>query len=113
MSNLWAWTLIAALGAAGDTPPTPPRQPERGPGGRDYQHAQVVGKSYGTGPTAYWLFEPAEPTPKTAPVVIFNHGWLAYVPGGYSAWTDHLVRRGNIVVYPATRRSPRTYCCWW
>jgi pimeloyl-ACP methyl ester carboxylesterase len=108
MSTVWILTLAVAMGAAADSPPTPPGQPEQGPGGSSYKHAQVVGKAYGTGPTAYWIFEPAEPTPKTAPLVVFNHGWLAYVPGGYAAWTDHLVKRGNIVVYPVYQDSPFT-----
>jgi pimeloyl-ACP methyl ester carboxylesterase len=40
--------------------------------------------------------------------VVFNHGWLAYIPGAYLAWTRHLVKRGNIVVYPLYQDSPFT-----
>ena len=105
MNTLWALVLVTMTATAVDAPPTPPTQPEHGPGGSDYKHAQVVGKSYGKGPTAYWIYEPAEPTPKTAPLVVFNHGWLLHVPGAYAAWTDHLVKRGNIVVYPAYQDS--------
>ena len=88
--------------------PTPSAQAKDGPGGSNYHHAKVVAKSYGKGATAYWLYEPAAPTPKSAPLVILNHGWLAYIPGAYAAWTDHLVRRGNIVVYPVYQDSPFT-----
>jgi dienelactone hydrolase len=33
-------------------------------------------------------------------VVIFSHGWSGTNPKHYGAWIEHLVRRGNIVVYP-------------
>jgi len=108
ISLLWLLLLAGAAGAAAESAPTPPGQPEQGPGGSDYKHARVIGKSYGTGPTACWIFEPAEPTPKSAPLVVFNHGWLSYVPGAYSAWTEHLVKRGNIVLYPVYQDSPFT-----
>jgi pimeloyl-ACP methyl ester carboxylesterase len=105
---LLALLLVGAMVAAADSAPTPPGQPPQGPGGSRYQHARVSARSYGTGPTAYWIFEPAEPAPKSAPLVVFNHGWLLHVPGAYAAWTDHLVKRGNIVVYPAYQDSPFT-----
>lgn len=101
----WGLLLAGAVGAAGDPAPTPPEQPTQGPGSSDYRHARVVARSFGAGPTAYWLYEPAEPAPKSAPLVVFNHGWLQHVPGAYSAWTDHLAKRGNIVVYPVYQDS--------
>jgi dienelactone hydrolase len=55
---------------------------------------------YGQGEAKYWIFEPASPTPESAPLIIFNHGWIAMNPQNYGAWIDHMVRRGNIVVYP-------------
>ncbi len=81
--------------------PSPPSQPASGPGGRDYKHASVTINTYGTGEAQYWLFEPASPAPSYAPVIVFNHGWLSVSPEGYGAWIEHLVRRGNIVIYPA------------
>ena len=93
--------MAAMLGCAlALAAPPPPAQPSSGPGGNDYRHAKVVAASHGKGATAYWLYEPAEPAPAAAPLIVFNHGWLAYIPGAYRAWTDHLVKRGNIVVYP-------------
>ena len=86
----------------------PPPQPKEGPGGNAYPHARVVARLYGKQATAYWLYEPSDPTPKSAPLVVFNHGWLAYIPGAYGAWVDHLVKRGNIVVYPVYQDSPFT-----
>src|SRR5260221_14357188 len=80
--------------------PTPPSQPQSGPGGADYKHATVTEQSCGAGGTQCWLFEPAEPAPKSAPGVIFLHGWGAMEPSPYHAWINHLARPGNIGVYP-------------
>jgi len=79
---------------------TPPSQPASGPGGKQYVHASVTKNRYGKGGQEYWIFEPASPKPRTAPVIIFLHGWGGMNPLYYGAWLDHLVKRGNIVVYP-------------
>lgn len=63
-------------------------------------HKTVRRQEFGVGARSYWLFEPADPKPETAPVIVFSHGWLAVNPGAYGAWIDHLVRRGQIVIYP-------------
>jgi pimeloyl-ACP methyl ester carboxylesterase len=31
---------------------------------------------------------------------MFNHGWGAVDPWTYGAWIEHIVRRGNIVIFP-------------
>jgi pimeloyl-ACP methyl ester carboxylesterase len=87
---------------------TGPDQPVCGPGGSQYAHASVEDHNYGKGDLQYWLFEPAAPKPESAPVVIFNHGWGAMTPKGYRAWIDHIVRMGNIVIYPRYQASLRT-----
>lgn len=79
---------------------TSPGQPRCGPGGSNYPHAAVVKNVYGEGANQYWIFEPAVPAPVSAPLIVFNHGWGAVNPRSYGAWIEHLVRRGNIVVYP-------------
>src|SRR5215217_1982817 len=79
---------------------TPPLQPATGPGGKQYVHASVTKNRYGKGGQEYWIFEPDSPKPRTAPVIIFLHGWGGMNPLYYGAWLDHLVKRGNIVVYP-------------
>jgi len=79
---------------------TPPSQPLNGPGGKQYLHTGVTKNRYGKGGEEYWIFEPASPTPRNAPVIIFLHGWGGMNPLYYGAWLDHLVKRGNIVVYP-------------
>ena len=66
----------------------------------NYPHKSFVAKSFGTGARSYWIFEPAEPTPEKAPVVVFHHGWLAINPGVYGAWIEHLAQSGRIVIFP-------------
>lgn len=65
-----------------------------------YTHRMVMRYELGEGPRSYWLFEPAEPKPELAPVVVFFHGWFAVNPAFYGAWIDHLVRSGRTVVFP-------------
>ncbi len=77
-----------------------PDQPGFGPGGSDYPFRYVVWHAYGQGALAYFLFEPAGPSPPSAPVVVFVHGWMATTPTVYWSWIRHLVRKGNVVVYP-------------
>lgn len=79
---------------------TPPSQPQTGPGGKQYLHAGVTKNRYGKGGEEYWIFEPDSPRPGTAPVIVFLHGWGGMNPLYYGAWIDHLVKRGNIVIYP-------------
>jgi hypothetical protein len=80
--------------------PAPPSQPPDGPGGSTYSHQGYRESRYGWGSYQFWIFEPADPTPASAPLIVFNHGWSALYPYFYEAWVVHLVRRGNIVVYP-------------
>ena len=79
---------------------SPPRQPLCGPGGSDYRHEEVSTTIYGEGGTQYWLNLPATPTPAEAPLIVFGHGWAAMDPFSYQPWIDHIVKRGNIVVFP-------------
>src|SRR5690242_12022967 len=100
--------LIYALSLSGQTissRPTPPPQPETGPGGKQALHSAVIKNRYGKGGTEYWIYEPDNPKPKTAPVVIFLHGWGGTNPLYYGAWIDHIVKRGNIVVFPRYQSS--------
>jgi pimeloyl-ACP methyl ester carboxylesterase len=78
----------------------PPAQPQSGPGGKQYAHAVVTKHRYGKGGQEYWIFEPDSPRPRTAPVIVFLHGWGGMNPAYYGAWVDHLVKRGNMVIYP-------------
>ena len=82
------------------------QQPEFGPGGSDYAHLGMSEKCYGSGETAYWLFEPINPKPSHAPVVVFAHGFSATSPRMYKGWIEHIVRKGRIVIYPVYQRTP-------
>ena len=79
---------------------TPPTQPQTGPGGKQSLHARVIKNRYGSGAQEYWIFEPDSPKPRSAPVIVFLHGWGGMNPLYYGAWLDHLVKRGNIIIYP-------------
>jgi acetyl esterase/lipase len=76
--------------------------PPKRESGRMPQKRHKVVRRYeiGVGVDSYWLFEPADPKPDVAPVVVFNHGWFAVNPGVYGAWIDHMVRQGRIVIFP-------------
>jgi predicted esterase len=80
--------------------PTPPNQPSSGPGGSDYSHDGVKESRYKWGAHQYWIFEPDSPKPESAPLIVFNHGWSAFYPITYIEWINHIVKKGNIVVYP-------------
>ncbi len=77
-----------------------PAQPTSGPGGSDYTHADVIMHNYATQPDGFFIFEPASPAPDSANVVVFIHGLDIVNPYLYGAWINHLVKQGNIVIYP-------------
>ena len=79
---------------------TQPLQPSSGPGGSDYEFGDVVFNNYATNPDGFYLFEPSSPTPDSANVVVFIHGLALVSPHLYGAWINHLVKHGNIVIYP-------------
>jgi hypothetical protein len=88
--------------------PTPPGQPETGPGGKEYPYASFTCGRYGSGGTEYLVFEPDDPRPESAPVVAFLHGWGALNPAPYGAWITHIVRRGAVVIYPLYQENLAT-----
>ena len=101
MPAVLSLTLIfLSLTIASSQTATPPAQPQSGPGGKQYVHAEVTKNRYGKGGQEYWIYEPDSPRPRTAPVIVFLHGWGGMNPLYYGAWLDHLVKRGNIVIYP-------------
>src|SRR5678815_1725417 len=64
-----------SAGAAG---PAQPTQPASGPGGADYAHADWLVQAGGTGDDAWFVFQPASPTPASAPLVIMLHGYYEF-----------------------------------
>src|SRR5262245_11104297 len=87
---------------------SPPAQPAQGPGGKEYSHTAVIKNRYEQGIKEYWIYEPDQPKPPSAPVIVFLHGWSAMNPAVYGAWIDHLVKRGNIVIYPRYQADLKT-----
>jgi acetyl esterase/lipase len=89
------------------TAQSPPDQPSAGPGGSTYAHSSVVFSDFSTflNPNGYWLFEPDSPKPDSANLVIFNHGYGVWNPGPYGQWIEHLVKQGNIVIFPKYQAS--------
>ncbi|MEI7555818.1 alpha/beta hydrolase [Candidatus Chlorohelix sp.] len=77
-----------------------PEQPLSGPGGSSYKYGESTSSSFGEGSAKYYIYEPANPTPATAPVIALLHGYTDINPQSYKNWIDHLVRRGNIVIFP-------------
>lgn len=115
-TNHWASMLNTLLGiilfvAVRFTQPeykvtvTQPAQPLDGPGGQDYQHEEVHVIDRGDKPDGFWLFLPAAPKPRQAHVLTFIHGYGGYNPMIYGGWIKHLVRKGNIVIYPRYQRN--------
>jgi acetyl esterase/lipase len=82
---------------------TQPQQPATGPGAAD-KKLSVQKTSQGAAGKQYWIFEP-QPSTGAAPVIAFFHAWNALDPQAYGGWIDHLVKRGNIVIYPAYQES--------
>ena len=93
----------------------PPSQPISGPGGSNYLHDDVIFSDFTSwlSPEGYWLFEPNDPKPDSANLILFNHGYGVFNPGPYGQWIEHLVRKGNIVIFPKYQLSdaslPSTY----
>ncbi|MFK7809904.1 MAG: alpha/beta hydrolase [Saprospiraceae bacterium] len=86
-------------------PITGPSQAENGPGGMEYIHDSVAIFDYAKKPDGFWLYQPAAPVPTEAPVVVFIHGYGAYNPMIYGKWIKHLVKKGNIVVFPRYQKN--------
>ena len=82
-----------------------PLQPECGPGSTDYLHQSVNFQDFAQEADGYWLFEPQSPQPDSAHVIVFFHGYGAYNPMAYGEWIRHLVRKGNIVIFPRYQES--------
>ena len=87
-----------------------PTQPASGPGGSDYTYGGVTQYDYGTNGSGgdFWLYEPNNPTPDSANVVVFIHGLGETNPKLYGAFIKHLVRKGNIVIYPRYQKDLNT-----
>jgi hypothetical protein len=103
---------LASVAAAQTTPEvTQPAQPRSGPGGSDYRHGDWRVSSGGSGDDAWYVFEPVDPRPKSAPLAIVMHGYGEFA--GYDsmyALIRHAVRKGNVVIYPRWQTNIATPC---
>ncbi len=107
-------TSPAAVPATTSAPGTPivqPPQPVSGPGGSDYEHGDWRVGSGGEGPDAWFVFEPIDPAPASAPVAIVMHGYFEFA--GFDQMYEfirHTVRHGTIVVYPRWQTDVAVPC---
>ena len=101
---LFIFFIVLPLLAEGNNI-TPPEQPLFGPGGKDYQYNNVLVSEYGRDEHKYYIFEPDNYEDRYAPLIAFIHGWGATGPHVYRLWIDHLVKKGNIVVYPVYQKA--------
>lgn len=92
--------LGASLAASSVHAATPPKQPEQGPGGRDYTSSEVVKRAVGTASSGTFVFHGSDTPAKPRPVVVFLHSWGAVNPGLYGGWIEHLARKGHLVLFP-------------
>ena len=82
-----------------------PPQPIEGPGAARYVHDSIAQFDYAQEPDGFWLYEPASPKPDSAHLVVFVHGYGAYNPMVYGEWIKHLVRQGNVVLFPRYQKN--------
>ncbi|HEV7733197.1 MAG TPA: hypothetical protein VGR62_13585 [Candidatus Binatia bacterium] len=115
-TRLMAAALIVVGILSGTTPVqaqgiTQPPQPKAGPGGSDYRHGDWRVSSGGSGSDAWFVFEPIEPQPASAPLAVIMHGYFEF--SGFDSMYElirHTVRKGNVVIYPRWQTDSITPC---
>ncbi len=100
--------FAASCWAASAQAATPPKQPEKGPGGSDYVASQVAKRAVGTASAATYVFHAAGNAAAPRPVVVLFHSWGAANPQLYGGWIEHLARRGNLVLFPRFQEVNRS-----
>lgn len=104
--QIWLVLLLpCGLWSQASAPVLQPEQAAAGPGGGEYLHAEVRFQDFAEEADGYWLFEPSSPTPDSADVVVFLHGYGGYNPMIYGQWIKHLVRKGHIVIFPRYQKN--------
>jgi acetyl esterase/lipase len=109
--------FLLSCSAFAAAPITAPLQPTTGPGGSDIlytavQHGIYTVKDHtaGTG-YDYYLYTPAGitpgptnpnplPTPASAPIILFIHGYDGNTPQPYLVWMAQMAQMGFIVIWP-------------
>jgi pimeloyl-ACP methyl ester carboxylesterase len=105
---LTLFALGACLAPRAGLAATPPKQPDKGPGGAEYVTTEVVRKAVGRTSAATFVFHAAGEPAGPRPVVVFLHSWGAPNPLFYGGWIEHLARRGNLVLFPRFQEVNRT-----
>ena len=80
--------VVPALAEA----PSPPTQPDSGPGGTDYAYSRVLATGYGSGDNRCWIIEPDQAGDEALPVIVFVHGMGQTHHSISRSWINHLVR---------------------
>lgn len=83
----------------------PPTRAMIGPSSRAYVSQDIRITAYGEGAEGYWIIEPSTASDRPCPVVLFVHGLNLTHYSAYQSWITHLVRRGNVVIYPRYHRG--------
>ncbi len=79
---------------------TQPAQPKTGPESSRDTHGGVRVSAGGTGPSAWYVFEPTAPQPASAPVAVVTHGYYEFSGNAANAAiARHTARMGNVVIY--------------
>lgn len=82
-----------------------PSQPSSGPGSPVYLTDSIHIIQAAEDEKGYWAFLPIAENLDTAHVVVFVHGYGAINPKIYGSWIKHLVKKGNIVIYPRYQKK--------
>lgn len=80
-------------------------RPSEGPAAADYKHQSIDIVDRYDKQSGYYIFIPSLPKKDTADLVVFNHGYGAINPMIFGKWITHLVRKGNIVIYPRYQKN--------
>ena len=110
---LFAWSIfyLPNYSHRGEHPGVKsPLRPSFGPGGSNYHFQKVISYSFGQNQNKSWIFVPQQADLNKLPIVLLIHGWSAtylrapeYRPD--EAFINHLVKKGNIVIYPVYLRG--------
>ncbi|MEL6987188.1 MAG: hypothetical protein AAGK97_05100 [Bacteroidota bacterium] len=80
-------------------------QPPKGPGSAEYLYDSVAVLDYAEAIDGSTVFYPKNTEEENLDVIIFVHGYGAVNPMIFGAWIKHLVRKGNVVIYPRYQKT--------
>ena len=108
----WVFSLVLMSLAAGSQAAfwhKPPTEPEQGFGSREnYISEQYFEYQFGSAAEGNqtWYYVPEQlKYGASAPVVVFLHGFAALIPKLYQTHIEHLVKQGNIVIFPQYQKA--------